>query len=330
MRMFLGTLCIVLASLLAWSWLRIPPSPQNRFAGVNIIFILGGEPGQTFSDSVYQGIRTAEQDLGCQVTMAWTHWERERLLARLKAAIAAKPDGICLMGFPGQEDMGPLVDEAVRSGIVVTSVNTEVAALEARYRREGFGFAGQEGFTAGQALAAKALTLFGIAAPARVLLVGSASVPGRGARAEGCLAALREAGIEPDYIDPPAVLASATPSSFAELFKKYLAEHQDVALVIQDAADIPSTAAILKSAGFAPGAVKLAGFDVSEDNLAAIESGYCGLLLDQQEFLEGYLPVLQVCLSRRLGFTGLHIETTGGFVDASNTALYRQLVSERR
>jgi simple sugar transport system substrate-binding protein len=330
MRVFLGALCVVLASLLAWIGLRPAPQSGGQFSGVDIVFLIGGAPGQSFSDSVHHGVRAAERDLGCNVTVRWTHWERDRLLTQLKTAIALEPDGICLMGFPGQEAMGPLVDEAVRQGIVVTSWNTAIPDMEDQYRRFGFGFAGQDGYSAGHALAAKALAKSGISAPARVLVVGSASVPGRGQRAEGCLAALREAGLTPDYIDLPQALAATPPRNHEDVFLEYLAEHPDVALVLQDAASVAESARLLAEAGHAPGAVFLAGFDVTAENLAAIESGYCGLLLDQQEFLEGYLAVLQVCFSRRLGVTGLNIETTGGFVDETNLDDFKRLFVERR
>lgn len=329
MRVLLGALCVVLASIAAWVWLRPAPQIPRQFTGLDVIFLLGGEPGQPFSESVLRGVRAAEVDLGCRVHVRWTHWDRDRLLTQLKSAIATAPAGICLMGFPGQEAMAPLVDEAVRQGIVVTSWNTAIPGMEDQYMRAGFGFAGQDGYRAGHALASKAVLKFGIAAPARVLVVGSASVPGRGRRAEGCLAALREAGFTPDYIDLPEAWSANPPRTFEELFEAYLQTHPDVGLVIQDAATVAATVRVLQAEGHAPGAVPVAGFDTSEENLAAVESGYCGLLIDQQEYLEGYLPVLQVCLSRRFGMTGLHIETTGVFVDETNLDEMKRLVAER-
>ncbi|TFG58169.1 MAG: hypothetical protein E4H36_15620, partial [Spirochaetales bacterium] len=46
--------------------------------------------------------------------------------------------------------------------------------------------------------------------------------------------------------------------------------------------------------------------------------GWTGLVIDQQPWLQGYLPILQICLSKVYGFSGLPINTGAGFVDKSN------------
>jgi simple sugar transport system substrate-binding protein len=42
------------------------------------------------------------------------------------------------------------------------------------------------------------------------------------------------------------------------------------------------------------------------------------LVIDQQPFLQGYLPILQICLTKKYGFSGLDVNTAGGFVDKNN------------
>ena len=43
-------------------------------------------------------------------------------------------------------------------------------------------------------------------------------------------------------------------------------------------------------------------------------------MIDQQPWLQGYLPILQLCLTKTYGFSGLHIDTGGGFADKGNIA----------
>ena len=74
----------------------------------------------------------------------------------------------------------------------------------------------------------------------------------------------------------------------------------------------------LKAAGKKPGDVNIAGFDLSPATIAAIKGGWTGLVIDQQEWLQGYLPILQIALTKVYGFSGLHINTGAGFVDKSN------------
>ena len=60
----------------------------------------------------------------------------------------------------------------------------------------------------------------------------------------------------------------------------------------------------MKAAGKRPGQIKAAGFDMSQGSIAAIKSGWLGLVIDQQEWLQGYLPILQICLTKVYGFSG--------------------------
>ncbi len=61
-----------------------------------------------------------------------------------------------------------------------------------------------------------------------------------------------------------------------------------------------------------------AGFDMSPNTAQAIQEGFQSLVIDQQPFLQGYLPILNICLTEKYGFSGLDINTAGAFVDATN------------
>ena len=58
-----------------------------------------------------------------------------------------------------------------------------------------------------------------------------------------------------------------------------------------------------------------AGFDMSPNTAQAIKDGYQNLVIDQQPYLQGYLPILNICLTKKFGFSGLDINTAGAFVD---------------
>ena len=61
---------------------------------------------------------------------------------------------------------------------------------------------------------------------------------------------------------------------------------------------------------------------------AAIKSGYVDLVGDGQPFLQGYLPVMQIVLSKKYGFSGLNIETGAGFVHKGNIDLIAPLAKK--
>jgi len=58
---------------------------------------------------------------------------------------------------------------------------------------------------------------------------------------------------------------------------------------------------ILKTLGKKPGDIIVAGFDLSSDTVAGIKNGYIGLVSDQQPYLQGFLPILQSCLTKKYG-----------------------------
>ena len=69
-----------------------------------------------------------------------------------------------------------------------------------------------------------------------------------------------------------------------------------------------------------------AGFDLSSATLEAIRGNWTDLVLDQQPFLQGYLPIVQICMSQMYGFSGLQIDTGSGFAHKDNVEQLAPLV----
>jgi len=116
----------------------------KHFEGIRIVFFPGGSEGGPFASVVYRGAKAAEEDLGCKVDYVWSGWLPDRMVAQFKDAIARRPDGIAIMGHPGVAAYSPLVEEAVSKGIIVTSQNTTLPAIEDKFKDRGFGYVGQE------------------------------------------------------------------------------------------------------------------------------------------------------------------------------------------
>jgi len=79
------------------------------------------------------------------------------------------------------------------------------------------------------------------------------------------------------------------------------------------------------------GSQKLATFDLSPDVLAAIEGGEMLFAVDQQQYLQGYLPVVLLYLYNTNLNTvggGLPVLTGPGFVDQSNAAAVKELSAQ--
>ena len=72
-------------------------------------------------------------------------------------------------------------------------------------------------------------------------------------------------------------------------------------------------------------------FDLSVEIAAAIKDGTIAFGIDQQPYLQGYMPVVVLTLYNRYGvLPGNNINSGPGFVTKSNVALVEKLAGEYR
>ena len=65
-------------------------------------------------------------------------------------------------------------------------------------------------------------------------------------------------------------------------------------------------------------AIRGAGFDLSAPIVDGINSGYIDVVIDQQPFIQGYMPIVQLYLSTKFGMAGLAMDTGAAFVTKAN------------
>jgi simple sugar transport system substrate-binding protein len=290
-----------------------PAQGANWCSGVKIVFFPGGPAGGVFANNVYNGARQAEADLGADVQYVFSDWDPEKMISQFKEAAATKPDGIAVMGHPGDDAFGPLIDDAVAAGIIVTSQNTTLDTSEAKYQGKGFGYVGAELYDAGWSLGKEAVTRYSLKAGDRAMVWGLLSQPTRGLRTQGVKEALEDSGLVVDYLEIDSA-TNADPAAGVPTFTGYVASHPDVKMVVTDHGGLTATLeTYLKGAGKGPDDIIGIGFDLSPATIAAIRGGWTDLVIDQQPWLQGYFPILQVCLTKVYGFSGLHINTGAGF-----------------
>jgi simple sugar transport system substrate-binding protein len=299
---------------------QIPGSQaaEKHFEGINIVFFPGGSEGGPFASVVYRGAKAAEEDLGCTVEYVWSGWLPDKMVAQFKDAIARKPDGIAIMGHPGVAAYAPLVEEAEAKGILVTSQNTTLPEIEEKYKAQGFGYVGQELYPSGVMLAKGAAQRAGLKKGDRAMVWGLLGQETRGLRTKGCVDALKELGMTVDYIEISDAVNSDA-SLGTPVVSSYIATHPDVKLLIADHGALTATlGTYLNAARKKPGDIYTAGFDLSAATATAIKEGWVGCVLDQQPWLQGYLPIVQLCLAKKYGFAGLHIDTGAAIIDNTN------------
>lgn len=298
-------------------------------ADTDIVFFPGGPAGGPFATVVYNGAVAAEEVLGANVEYMWSEWNPELMLSQFREAIAMNPDGIAIMGHPGSDAFMPLVEEAKAAGIIVTSQNTQLTEIQERYAAEGFGYVGAELYSAGYSLGAEAVSRFDLGSGDRAMVWGLLAQAGRGERTRGVIDALEDAGLTVDYLEiddaTNADAAAGTPT-----FVGYASANPDVKLVVTDHGALTAAQrTYFESAGLGPDDVIGAGFDLSPSTVESIRDGWTDLVIDQQQYLQGFLPILQICLTHNFAFTGLHIDTGAGFAHADNVELLAELVAEQ-
>jgi simple sugar transport system substrate-binding protein len=183
--------------------------------------------------------------------------------------------------------------------------------------------------TAGHSLGVEAVNRFGLGEGDRAMVWGLLSQPTRGLRTQGVIDALEEAGMNVDYLEIDSA-TNADASAGIATFTGYVSANPDVKLVVTDHGALTATLqTYLEAAGKGPDDIYAIGFDLSSSTVEAIRAGWTDLVIDQQQWLQGYLPILQICLTVKYGFSGLHIDTGSGFAHAGNVEMLAALVAEQ-
>ncbi|HQE93089.1 MAG TPA: substrate-binding domain-containing protein [Anaerolineae bacterium] len=297
---------------------RVPTKLAGIGEGVKIVFFPGGPPGCPFGTVVYNGAVAAAADTGAEVAYMFSDWNTEKMITQFKEAMATNPDGIAVMGHPGEDAFEGPIEEAFSKGIIVTSQNTTLPRIEAKFKGMGFGYVGQELYESGYLLGQEAVKRANLGAGDQAMVWGLLSQPTRGLRTKGVIDALEAAGMKVDYLEIDDA-TNADPAAGTAIFTGYVSANPNVKLVCTDHGGLTSTLeTYLTAADKGPDDIYGIGFDLSSATVEAIRGGWTDLVLDQQPFLQGYLPIVQLCLTKKFLFSGLHIDTGSGFAHKDN------------
>lgn len=296
--------------------------------GKKFVFFPGGSEGDSFASIVYNGAALAAEHTGCQVEYVWSEWNPEKMVRQFSEAVARQPDGIAIMGHPGEAALGPLIDKAREQGIIVTTQNVELPSYEAKNKTSGFGYVGAKNYSAGVNLAEGAIKQCGLKEGDEAFVWGLLAQEARGQRTKGVNDALEKAGIKLHYLE----IADNVNKDAAQgipTFASFMAANPNVKLVVTDHGALTATLpSYLKAASKNPGDVCAAGFDLSASTAQGIQDGVISVVLDQQPFLQGYLPIVQLYLASKFGFAGMNIDTGAALITKDNIAAVGELTKD--
>ncbi len=296
----------------------IPAAAQESgkwCSGVHIRFFVGGAEGDGFGSIVLRGAQAAEADLGPTVDYIFSGWDSERMIQQLREAVAAGPDGIAMMGHPGDDAIMPLAEEAAAAGILMMYQNVDVPRVRAAY---GGGYVGAELSSQGRALGDEAIRQYGLQAGDTAIVVGPFAQQNRALRELGTAEALEAAGITVVRLDSPPEWAADPNQAIPAITAALLANPATKLIAYPGGQMLGNASTYMEAVDKAAGDIINIGFDTSPQIMEGFDNGWIQLTSDQQPFLQGYLPIQSLCLSKVYGFGPMSVDTGAGFVDTTN------------
>jgi simple sugar transport system substrate-binding protein len=284
-------------------------------AGKTIRYFVGGAEGDAFASIVLRGAQAAQADLGATVDYVFSGWNPDKMIQQLREAIAAKPDGIAMMGHPGDNAIMPLAEEASAAGIKMMYQNVDVPTVRAKF---GGGYVGAQLVPQGTALGDEAVRQFGLKSGDTAIVFIPLGQPGRDLREGSTAKALEAAGLKVIKLDAKPEWASDPNLALPPLSAAVLANPETKLIVYPGGQLLGAVPVYMDALGKKPGEIYNIGFDTSPAIMEAFNSGYVQLTSDQQPFLQGYMPILSLCGTLVYGFGPLNVDTGAGFVDTSN------------
>jgi simple sugar transport system substrate-binding protein len=261
--------------------------PARPAGGVRIAVVTHGQASSPFWAIVRNGVEAAARQMDVVVSYrAPDVYSLERMKTMIDEAVASRPDGL-VVSIP-EPGLAPAIRRAVRAGIPVVSINSGSDV----YRRLGvLAHVGQPEERAGLA-AGRRLVDAGVR---RALCVNQqVGNQGLAARCRGLARALRRAGGRARVLS----VDDQSPSTPRRIADAIRSGDIDVLLALNATAGILAVKAVRRSGR--PDTV-IGTFDLGPDVLKAVQNHQLLFAVDQQAYLQGYLPVVLLTERARYG-----------------------------
>jgi simple sugar transport system substrate-binding protein len=287
-------------------------SAQEGMRPYRIVVVTHGQAADAFWSVVQNGVEQAGKDM--RVTVEYQSLSTFDMVAMsqlIDAVVASDPDGL-VVSIPDADALGPSIKAAVAAGIPVISINSGSDVAEEFGVLAHIGQTEYEaGYGGGQRMAAAGAT--------KALCVnheiGNVALD---LRCQGFTDALVEAGGTAEIL----AVDLADPTGSANRISAALTadESIDAMLTLGPNGAAPALMA-LEDQGML-GKILLATFDLSPEVLEAVRDGNMLFAIDQQQYLQGYLPIVYLTLYlENLNTPGSILIPTGpGFVTQETAA----------
>jgi simple sugar transport system substrate-binding protein len=280
---------------------------------LRFVIVSHGQAADPFWSVVQQGSAQAERDMGVTVEyQAPSTYDMVAMSQLIDAAVASDPDGI-VVSIPDSDALTPAIQGALEAGVPVISINS---GYETSQQLGLMTHVGQTEYDAGlgggERMAEEGVTN-------AVCLIHEAGNTGLEERCAGFEEGITAAGGTVQQL----VVDLNSPTEAQQRIDAALTQNPDIngIMALGPAGATPAIMAV-QDAGVTD-TVRIATFDLSPEVLTGIQDGTVLFAIDQQQYMQGYLPIVFLTLYQRNGNTvAQDIVMTGpGFVDSSNVDL---------
>ncbi|MEV4348557.1 sugar ABC transporter substrate-binding protein [Actinoplanes sp. NPDC049596] len=294
---------------------NFPETPKWKFTFVNHV-----TTNPFFTPTQY-GMEDAAVLLGLEKPQ-WTGSQNSIVAEMVNAtntAISAKVDGLAVAVVDKDAFKAP-VDQALDAGIPVVSYNADGARGDPGTNR--LAYIGQGLYESGYSLGQRALqTVDSGDVAAFIATPGALNIQ---PRIDGAQQAFKDSG---KAITFTAVATNADVTKGLSIIDAYAVGHADLSgMLAVDAGSTSAVGQVAKKYNMRSKSLKVAGgFDLIPETLTGIAEGSLDYTIDQQPYLQGFLPVLYLYFFKLSGGLMAPSETNTGllFVTKDNVGPYQ-------
>jgi len=275
---------------------------------INIAVVTHGSDTDTFWSVVKNGVNNARDDMGVKVSYRSPSSGDLTEMARLiNSAISRRPDAL-VVSIPDSDALGKSISKAVRLGIPVITIN---AGEKFGKKIGAIMHVGQSEYDAGFQAGKKAKKM---GVKSFICINHEITTITLEQRCKGFADAL---GVKNNMLD-----VGIDPSEIERKVKPRLRK-VDAVLTLGPISAIPTMKAVKKAR--LDRHMYFATFDVSKEILLGIKKGVIDFAIDQQQYLQGYMPIVVLTQMFKYGvLQSGDIHSGPSFITKENLGLFEK------
>jgi simple sugar transport system substrate-binding protein len=284
--------------------------PSYKFVVVNHVTT------NSFFVPTQYGIEDACKVLGC--SYEWTGSESEninQMVNAINTAISSGAHGIAV-SLISKTAFNVPIENALKAGIPVVAYNADAPSPP----NKRLSYIGQDLKRAGELMGERIVADVGSGEV--VIFTANAGSANLQPRLEGAEKAVKASGAP---IKLTTIVTGSLESGEKTAIEAYWTGHPNTkGMYAVDGGDTAELAGVMQKLGLVNKGVKAGGFDLAEKTQKLLHEGYLEFTIDQQPYLQGFVPVLQLFLWQASGsLTGpAEVDTGLKFIDKETVTPY--------